>query len=184
MNELRAIIRAKDLELSQKEEDLKLSQQKRETLIHEMAEIREEIERVQKKIEALLHERGSLEGDIRTKEVEIEILRLKNSSIVTAKEQEHADYQKQLESLRQDLAAEKRRISFLQTELQKKAMEVAEKMKDIQYLTEARERANFELEKERDRAKMKSELAARNPAVDRYNNPLRFISRVIPLASL
>ena len=67
------------------------------------------------------------------KEIEIKILKLKDSSIIAAKEKERADYQEQLKSLRQELAAEKKRISSLQEELQKRRVEMAENTKDIQY---------------------------------------------------
>ena len=127
----------------------------------EVAEIREEIESGQRRIKTLLREKDALERDLKLREAEIEVLRLKNLGIATAKEQEIAHYQKQLESIRQELKTERKNISPLQEELQRKRVEVAEKMKDIQYLTEARDKANCELEREREKAEQKSkELAA------------------------
>ena len=159
--EMESDIKAKNLELAKREDDLKVSQQKKEDLTHEMTEIREEIEGAWRRIEELLQEKNTLESDLRRREVDNENLKLKNSSLVTAKEVEAANYQKQLESIRQELEAEKKKVSFLQEELQRKRVELAEKMKDIQYLTEARDRANFESERERDKAEQKSkELTA------------------------
>ena len=156
LDELRANIKAKDLEVAKREEDLKVSQQKSIALTHAMAEIREEMKSAQRRIEQLLKEKYALERDLKLSEAEIDVLKLKNSSIVTIKELEIAEYQKQVESVRQELEVERKRVCPLQEELQRKRAEVAEKMKDIQYLTEARDRANYELEKERQKAEEKS----------------------------
>ena len=159
--EMESCVKAKNLELAKREEDLKVSEQKRETLLHEMTDIKEQVESAQRRIDKLLQKKHALERDLRLRETEIEILRLKNSSNASVKEQEIANCQKQLESIRQELEAEKRKISPLQEELQRKTVEVAEKMKDIQHLTEARDRANSELEREREKAEQKSkELTA------------------------
>ena len=156
-----ASITAKDMELAKRKEELSLSQKEKEALTHKVVEIREEIESGQRRIKALLQEKDALEGDLKMREVEIEVLTLKNLSIATAKEQEIAHYQKQLESIRQELEAERKNVSPLREELQRKRVEVAEKMKDIQYLTEARDKANCELEREREKTEQKSkELAA------------------------
>ena len=145
--EMASDIEAKNLNLAKSEEDLKLSQQKREALTQEMTDIREEIESAQRRVEELLQEKDGLEKELRLKQTEIEVLRLKNSSIASIKEQEIANFQKQLETVRQELEEEKKKLSPLQVEVQRKRVEVAEKMKDIQYLTEARDRANSELER-------------------------------------
>ena len=156
-----ASITAKDMELAKRTEELSSSQKEKEALTHKMAEIREEIESGQRRIKALLQEKDALERDLKVREAEIEVLRLKNLGIATAKEQEIAHYEKQLESIRQELEAERKNVSPLWEELQRKRVEVAEKMKDIQYLTEARDRANCELEREREKTEQKSkELAA------------------------
>ena len=159
--EMDASITAKDMELAKRTEELSSSQKEKEALTHKMAEIREEIESGQRRIKTLLQEKDALERDLKVREVEIEVLRLKNLGIATAKEQEIAHYQKQLESIRQELEAERKNVSPLQEELQRKRVEVAEKMKDIQYLTEARDKANCEVEREREKTEQKSkELAA------------------------
>ena len=158
--EMDASITAKDMELAKRKEELSLSQKQKEALTHKMAEIREEIESGQRRIKALLREKDALERDLKVREAEIEVLRLKNLGIATAKE-DIAHYQKQLESIRQELEAERKNVSPLREELQRKRVEVAEKMKDIQYLTEARDKANCELEREREKTEQKSkELAA------------------------
>ena len=161
MEELRFLIKAKDLELAEKEEDLKACRQTKEALTLEMSKIIEELESTQMRIRKLLQEKDTLKKKVRLRGAEIALLELKNSSIVSVKEEEIANYQKQLKSIRQELEEEKKKISPLQEELQRKRVEVAEKMKDIQYLTEARDRANSELEREREKTEQKSkELAA------------------------
>ena len=54
MKKLKATLEAKDMELAKKEEDLRVSQKKRETLMHEISEIKEKIENALKKISAEL----------------------------------------------------------------------------------------------------------------------------------
>ena len=153
---MESTIKAKDLELTKREEDLKASQQKKGALAHEIAEIRKEMESACRRCEGLVQEKDALERDLRLREVDNEVLRLKNSITVTAKEQEIGNYKKQLESYMQELEAEKKKVSPLQEELQKKGIELAKKMRDIQYLTEARDIANVELDREREKAEQKS----------------------------
>lgn len=145
-----------------------MSQSDEEVLTHEMANIRKEMESVQKRREELLHRKDALERNLRLREAEIEVLKLKNSSIAIVKEQEIDNYHKQLKSLRQELEAERKKVSPLQEEFQKKEEEMEEKKMVIKHLTEARDEANSELEREREKAEQKSKeltLAAAPHAV-------------------
>ena len=161
MAEMDVSINAKYMKLAQQTEDLISSQKKKEALTHKMAQTREEIESGQRRIRKLLQEKDDLENELKRREAAIKVLKRKNSSIAASKEHEVVRYQKQLESIRQELEAERKAMYRLQEEFQRKRVEVAEKMKDIQYLTEARDRANCELEREREKAEQKSkELTA------------------------
>lgn len=161
VGELRANVRAQDLEFVKKEEDLKVSQQARETLTHEMAEIRVRMESAQMRIEKLQLQKDALERDLKVREAEIVALQLTNSSMVTAREYEIAEHKKQLKTVKQELEAEKRKISPLQEELQRKREELAEKSVEIRLLREGRDSANSQVKMQRELADMKSrELAS------------------------
>lgn len=161
VGELRANVRAQDLEFVKKEEDLKVSQQARETLTHEMAEIRVRMESAQMRIEKLQLQKDALERDLKVREAEIVALQLTTSSMVTAREYEIAEHKKQLKTVKQELEAEKRKISPLQEELQRKREELAEKSVEIRLLREARDSANSQVKRQRELADMKSrELAS------------------------
>ena len=143
-------IKAKNEKLVTYEEDLKVSQKEKDTLACKMANIKKEMESAQRRGKELLREKNALEKDLREREAEIEGLKLKNSSITAVKEEEITNYHKQLESIRKKLEKEEKEVSSLQEELRKKSIKVAEKKRDIKHLTEARDRANSELERERE----------------------------------
>ena len=134
-------------------------------LKHEMSDIRKRMESAQSKIDGLLQEKHELEQVLKKKDVEIEVLKLtmkdKEQHLVTAKEQEAAQYQKQLDFVKQELEAERKKMTPLQEELQRKTAELTKKSIKIGRLKEARDIANSQLKMEKERAELKSkELTA------------------------
>ena len=159
LDEIEENLKAKHQELAQREEDLKIAQQEKDTLIHMMTEIREEIYSAQKRIEALQQEKNNLEKDLKVKEAEMEVLMLKNFSIVTANDQV-VDYQKQLESVKLALETEKK-IFLLQVKLEQKRVDLAKKSVEIRFLRKERDWAKLQAKIEKEKADMISrQLAA------------------------
>ena len=165
MEKLRAKVRSKKEKLGQKEKELHQSQLEKEMLTYQMTEIRKGMETAQSRIDELLQEKDELEQLLKRKEVEIEVLKLtmreKEHYLITAKEQEVTHYHKQLESVKQQLETERKGMTPLQEELQRKTAELTEKSVEIRFLREARDSANSQLKMEKERAEMKSkELTA------------------------
>ena len=160
MEELKADVKAIDLKYTQTEQDLKKSQQKGESLAHEVSEIRERMESAQKRIGALILERDALKRELKMRELEIEILQWKNTSTTVPIKEQVDDYKKQLESVSQQLDAEKKNMHRLQEELQKKTVELEKKLVEIQFLRERSDSANFQAKMEKDRADMMSKKLA------------------------
>ena len=61
VDKLRADVKAKDLKCTEAEQDLKKSQRKGESLMHEVAEIRERMESTQKQIGGQILQKDALE---------------------------------------------------------------------------------------------------------------------------
>ena len=160
VDELRGDVKAIGLKCAQTEQDLKKSQQKGESLAHEVAEIRERMESTQKRIGALILEGDALKRELKMRELEIEILQWRSTSTTVPIKEQVDDYKKQLESLSQQLDAEKRNMRLLQEELQKKTVELEKKLVEIQFLREGRDSANFQLKMEKERADMMSKKLA------------------------
>ena len=165
MEKLRAKVRSKKEKLGQKEKELHQSQLEKEMLTYQMTEIRKGVETAQSGIDELLQEKDELEQLLKRKEVEIEVLKLtmreKEHYLITTKEQEVTHYHKQLESVKQQLATERKGMTPLQEELQRKTAKLTEKSVEIRFLREARDSANSQLKMEKERAEMKSkELTA------------------------
>ena len=163
MAKLSAKVRAKKEKLDQKEKKLHQSQLARERLTLRMTKIRKEMKSAQSKIDGLLWEKKELEQMLKQRELEIELLKLKLSTmrekqhyLITAKEQEVSQYQKQLDFVKQELEAERTKMTPLQEELQRKTAELLEKSVEIQFLREARDRADSQLKMEKESAELKS----------------------------
>jgi len=160
VDELRADVKAIDQKCAQTEQDLKKSQQKGESLAHEVADIRERMESAQKRIGALILERDALKRELKMRELEIEILQWKNTSTTVPIKEQVDNYKKQLESVSHQLDAEKKNMRLLKEELQKKTVELEKKLVEIQFLREERESANFQVKMEKERADMMSKKQA------------------------
>ena len=188
MAKLSAKVRAKKEELDQKEKELCQSQLEKGMLTYQMTEIRKEMETAQSKIDGLLQEKNELEQMLKQRELQIELLKLNLSTmrekeemklstmrekqhyLITAKEQEVFQYQKQLDSkeqevsqyqkqldfVKQELEDERKKMTPLQEELQRKTVELTEKSVEIQFLREARDSANSQLKMEKEKAELQS----------------------------
>ena len=174
MAKLSAKVRAKKEELDQKEKELCQSQLEKGILTYQITEVRNEMETAQSKIDGLLQEKNKLEQMLKQRELQIELLKLNLSTmrekeemklstmrekqhyLITAKEQEVSQYQKQLDFVKQALEDERKKMTPLQEELQRKTVELTEKSVEIQFLREARDSANSQLKMEKEKAELQS----------------------------
>ena len=164
-DELRMSIRSKCLQLKRQQEELKESEVCGGAIRKRLTDVMKRVTSHQDKSEKLMHDKAALEEALRLREVEIEILqdsrRKERSYLIALREEEVAEYRKQLDSVQRELKEEREKIPPLKEEIQQLLVELAKKSEEIRHLMSAKEETQSQLKLERERVEMKTnELTA------------------------
>ena len=165
MDELRMSIRSKGLKLKRQQEELKEAELCGSTIRKRLTDVMKRVTSHQDRSEKLTQEKAGLEEALRLREVELEILqdsrRKERAYLIALREEEVAEYQKKLESVKHELEEEKQKIPPLKEDIQKMLVKLARKSEEIQHLRNAKEETTSQLKMERERVELKTkELTA------------------------
>ena len=165
VDELRKNIKSIQLKLRKQEQVLNEAEQNGVGVQKQLIYTKEKMSSCNSRTEELTEQEIELEKTLKFREVEIEILkdsaRKERAYLIALREEEFATYQKELDSVKQELEEKRKEIPGLKEEVQRLLLELAKKSEEIRHLRSAREETNSQLRIERERVEMKAnELTA------------------------